>query len=101
MPGYKIQADYDSLENIANQFAQQASQVEQLSHKIDGLVGNLENGGWIGRGANAFYGEMHDDVLPAVQRLCRALEDGSNAIKQISNLVSQAEQDAGSLFSRR
>lgn len=99
--GNKIQADYDALENISNQFAQQATQIEQLSHKLDSLIGSLESGGWIGRGANSFFNEMHDEVLPAVQRLCRALEDGSSAVKQISNIVSQSEQEAGSLFSSR
>jgi len=99
--GNKIQADYDSLESIANQFSQQASQVEQLSHKIDSLVGSLEGGGWIGRGAQAFYNEMRDEVIPGVERLCQALEDGSSAIKQIANIISQAEQEAGSLFTRR
>lgn len=99
--GVKIQADYDELANIANQFAQEAAGVEQLMNQISSLVGELEGGGWIGRGADAFYAEMHDLVEPGLHRLAQALEDGGNAVKQISNILSQAEQEASSFFSRR
>ncbi len=99
--GNKVQADYDELNNIANQFAQEAAGVEQLTNQIMSLVGELEGGGWIGRGADAFYSEMHDLVEPGLQRLARALEDASNATKQIVNIMSQAEHEASNLFSRR
>ena len=98
MPGFKVQADYDELNAIANEFMQEAAGVEQLLNQINNLVGELEGGGWIGRGAQAFYGEMHDLVDPGMQRLVRALEDGGSAIKQISNILSNAEQEASSLF---
>ncbi len=96
--GNKIQADYDQLTSIANQFAQEASSTEQLTNQIMSLVGELEGGGWIGRGADSFYNEMHDLVEPGLTRLARALEDASNAVKQISNVMSQAEHEASSLF---
>jgi WXG100 family type VII secretion target len=98
MPGFKVQADYDELSAIANEFMQEAAGVEQLLNQINNLVGELEGGGWIGRGAQAFYGEMHDLVDPGMQRLVRALEDGGSAIKQISNILSNAEQEASGLF---
>jgi len=101
MPGFKIQADYDELSAIANEFMQEAAGVEQLFNQIRNLVGELEGGGWIGRGADSFYAEMQDLVDPGFQRLIRALEDGGNAIKQINNILSQAEQDASSMFGRR
>ncbi len=99
--GGKIQADYDELAAIANEFAQEAAAAEQLANRLKSLVGELESGGWIGRGADAFYSEMHDLVEPGFDRLVRALEDGSSAIKQISNILSNAEQDASSLFRLR
>ena len=99
--GNKIQADYDELAAIANQFAQEASSTEQLTNQIMSMVGELEGGGWIGRGADSFYNEMHDLVEPGLVRLARALEDTSSAIKQISNVMSQAEHDASSLFGQQ
>ncbi len=99
--GSKVQADYDELANIASQFAQESSAAQQLMTQITNLVGQLEGGGWIGRGAQAFYAEMHDEVEPGLRRLVQALEDASSSIKQISSIVSQAEQEASSLFSRQ
>jgi WXG100 family type VII secretion target len=99
--GNKIQANYDDLASIANQFAQEAASMEQLLNKVQSLVGDLQNGGWIGRGANSFFNEMHDLVFPGMGKLVRALEDAGNATKQISTIVSQAEQEASSLFSRQ
>ena len=102
MPGgRKIQADYDELSQIANQFAQESSAAEQLMNQIQNLVGQLEGGGWIGRGAQAFYSEMHDEVEPGLGRMVHALEDASSAIKQISDLISQAEQEASFKFNVR
>jgi WXG100 family type VII secretion target len=102
MPGgRKIQADYDELSQIANQFAQESSAAEQLMNQIQNLVGQLEGGGWIGRGAQAFYSEMHDEVEPGLRRMVQALEDASSAIKQISDLISQAEQEASFKFNVR
>ena len=69
--------------------------------QINNLVGELEGGGWIGRGADAFYAEMHDLVNPGLQRLGRALEDAGGAIKQISDILSQAEQEASFKFTSR
>jgi WXG100 family type VII secretion target len=99
--GNKVQADYDELANIANQFAQESSSTEQLVNQIMSLVGELEGGGWIGRGAQAFYAEMHDEVEPGLRRLIQALEDAANAVKQISNIISQAEQEASMKFTGR
>lgn len=96
--GNKIQANYDELDNIANQFAQQAAGVEQQTAKIMGIVQELEGGGWIGRGAQAFYNEMNDMVRPGLQRLSRALEDASRVTKEISQVIQQAEQEASGRF---
>jgi WXG100 family type VII secretion target len=96
--GNKIQADYDELANISNEFANEASAAEQLISQITNLVGELEGGGWIGRGAQAFYSEMHDEVEPGLRNLVKALEDASAALKQISNILGTAEQDASMKF---
>ena len=62
-------------------------------------VQQLEDGGWIGRGADAFFSEMQSVVFPAVQRLESSLNDASSTTKQIAQNMQQAEQDAQSLFS--
>lgn len=94
----RIEANYEQLEQVSTRFSQQADEVERLMQNVRGCVDNLEGGGWIGRGAEAFFREMNDEVMPAINRLCQALQQGSQATSQISNIVSTAEEEASSRF---
>ena len=76
----------------------QAQATEQMLGKVRSSMSNLENGGWIGRGSDAFFGEMHDEVLPAVERLRQALEEANRVTNQISQVMKQAEEEACSPF---
>src|SRR6185503_8318252 len=58
----------------------------------------LEEGDWLGTGADKFYQEMNSQVLPTVARLAQALEQASATTKQISRIMKQAEGEAASLF---
>ena len=94
----KIAADYQALNKIASQFAQQANEVQKMHQRVNSQMNNLKNGGWIGRGSDAFYGEMQDLVLPGVQRLRQVLEEASRATKQVSSDMAQAEEEASAPF---
>ena len=98
MPADIIRADYDELARIAQEFDLEGSQVDQLILRIRRCVDDLEYGGWIGRGANTFYGEMHNDVFPALQRLADALIAASDAVTRISAILQEAEEEAASRF---
>jgi len=90
----KIQARYDDLTDVANRFSQEAAEIEQMTQQVQSAMGNLEGGGWIGQAADAFFAEMNDEVLPAVKRLSEALEEANSSTKQISDIISNAEQEA-------
>ncbi len=94
----KIQADYDELADMAARFADEGEAVERLTRAIDRLVNDLCSGGWIGRGADRFYSEVFELVLPALRRLGAALYDTSDATSQISRIMQEAEEHAAGLF---
>ncbi|MEW5987100.1 MAG: WXG100 family type VII secretion target [Chloroflexota bacterium] len=94
----KIQATYEELDSVAKLFAQQADAIGKTLQSVQGAMDSLQGGGWIGRGADAFFAEMSDEVLPAVQRLGQALEQGGQTTQQISATVAQAEDEASSRF---
>jgi WXG100 family type VII secretion target len=83
---------------VANRFTNQAHTIDEMLRKVKSAFEKLEHGGWIGRGADAFFQEMHSTVLPAVQRLEKALETGSQVTKEIVQQVRQAEEEASSPF---
>lgn len=94
----EIRADYDQLEQVASKFDNQSHAIQEMLQKIRSAMAKLEHGGWMGEGANAFFSEMHSLVLPAVQRLEKALENGSHATKEIVQHMRQAEDEACSPF---
>ncbi|MCA9994782.1 MAG: WXG100 family type VII secretion target [Anaerolineales bacterium] len=97
----EIRADYERLEQIANQFANQCQAIQQMLQGVQGAMDPLENGGWIGRGSDAFFAEMGSEVLPASVRLRDALDEASAATKKISEVIRKAEEAAASPFRAR
>jgi len=93
-----LEANYENLERIKSSFDQQAQEAENMLRKISGQVENLQGGGWIGQGANAFYNEMHELLLPAVQRLVKALHEGSRVTGQIMTEFRNAEEETRSVW---
>jgi WXG100 family type VII secretion target len=98
---YKIQADYDELDQIVRQFDMEGQDVERLKQRIQMAVEELERGGWRGRGARAFYDEMYMTVLPGLRALHDALYAASDATRQINDILQNAEQEASTLFGTR
>ena len=96
----EIRADYDKLGQVATRFANESHAIQEMLRKVKQAMDKLEHGGWIGRDADAFFHEMHDTVLPAVQRLDKALESGSHVTKEIVQRVRQAEEEASSPFKK-
>lgn len=98
MSGRIIQCDYDDMASIMQNFSQQADQTRQLMDVMRRLVGELQSGGWIGNGAQAFFSEMEDLVFPGVNRMAEALTDAGSATQRISELLRSAEEEAARLF---
>lgn len=93
-----VQANYESLERTAQRFAQQAEEQTQLARAVDRAFAPLHNGGWIGRGSQAFFAEMHTEVMPALQRLIGALHEAEDVTAQMRQLMQEAEAEAARLF---
>jgi WXG100 family type VII secretion target len=94
----EIRADYDRLEKVASQFANQSQEIQQMLQKVRGSMEPLESGGWIGRGSDAFFSEMQSEVLPATERLQQAMDEANRVTNQIVQTIRHAEEEACSPF---
>lgn len=94
----EIKADYDQLGQVATRFSNQSQAVEDMLRDLRAKLEKLENGGWIGEGADAFFTEMNDEVIPAVTRLMEALVEGSQVTNEVSRHVRDAEEQASATF---
>jgi len=98
MAGELVQVDYAFLERIASFFAQESERVNGALKTLRRQMDSLQQGGWIGRGANAFYSEMEQSILPSLQRLGTALEISGVTVKQMMQVYQSAEIEARRLF---
>jgi len=96
----EIRANYEQLENVAARLARQSQATQDMLQKVRGSMSKLENGGWIGRGSDAFFQEMNGVVLPATQRLQNVLQEASQVTKTIVETVKKAEEEASAPFRR-
>jgi len=98
----KIEVNYDELSNIQKLFNTESQGIGQLyqetKRKVDALSGQGQSAGWIGRGSEAFFAEMQNNILPSMQRLTQALLEASSATGRISQIFRSSEEEAKSLF---
>ncbi len=93
-----IEANYDQLGQVASRFANQSQAVQQMVQSVRSSMNKLEDGGWEGRGSDAFFTEMNAEVLPATERLRQALEEAGRTTQQIIQTMQQAEEEASTPF---
>jgi WXG100 family type VII secretion target len=94
----EIRIDYDAMEKVQATFARQANAIAQMHQAVLRAQKQLQDGGWIGRGSEAFFQEMDNQVNPAVRRLIEALTEANATSKAISQLMQGADQEASSGF---
>ena len=92
-----VQANYESLAAVAKQFAQQSNKIHQMHGRLNRQVALLRPT-WDGKGSEAFFAEMADKVMPAVQRLGAALADADRVTRQIEEILHGAEEQGSSPF---
>ncbi len=98
MASDEIKVEYDQLDQIRSRLSNQAQAIEQMLREILAAYDPLQDGGWMGQAANAFFAEMNGEVLPACQKLFNAMNDASQVTNEVSNIMKRGEQDAESLI---
>jgi WXG100 family type VII secretion target len=93
------QVNYDDMQNIIKSLRSEEEEINQLLKQTQSKVESLHNNQWIGQGADQFFNEMEQSVLPAMGRLAQALGVGANVAQQIINIIHQADEETKSFFS--
>lgn len=98
MPAAKLRCEYDKLAKIAQVFGNAAENLRNTYTQLRENKELLQDGDWIGLGADKFYAEMDQSILPACQRLHKALEAAQSITTQIHQVLKTAEDDAAAVF---
>ena len=70
-----------------------------MINRLNQSVSTLQGGDWIGKGANAFYREMEQEVFPSLKRLAAAFNIAGKTTRQIDKILHEAEAEAARIFS--
>lgn len=89
-----VQVDYQVLERIATQFAEEQKHIKAVLKNLHHHNDKLRRGGWIAEAADVFYQDMDNRVFPSLDRLVYALGQSEVAVWEIVRLMHLAEDDA-------
>lgn len=98
MSNDKIECNFEQMEGLAGRFMARSDTMQQRVNAIWNMAETLHSDGWIGEGSDAFFAEMSDEIKPRLTKLTQALEEAANTVRQISQTVAEAEDQAGQLF---
>ena len=98
MAAPQVRSDYAQLKSLQKSFSSQADAVSKTSQQVKSCMDKLQGGDWIGEGAQKFYQEMNDQVLPTLGRLQHALEEATRATAVISQIMKAAEDEASGVL---
>jgi WXG100 family type VII secretion target len=93
-----VQSNYDQLSAISQRFNRQVEVCAGVRQRVQQALAPLQQGGWEGRGAAAFFSEMDQEILPTIQRLEHALNEGRLVVDEIVAIFQAAEAEASQLF---
>ncbi len=92
------QVNYDEMQAIIQSLKAEHDEIMQLLNQTRGKVEALHNNQWIGQGADRFFGEMEQTVLPAMGRLGNALNTAAGVAQQIITIIHQADEETKGFF---
>jgi len=90
--------NYDDLNTIVGKFKNEAQEIDSMGKQTKGKVESLHNNQWVGLGADKFFSEMEQSVLPAVGRLVQALNYAAETTQKIANTVRSFDEETKSFF---
>ncbi len=91
----RFEANYETLHSVRHTFDYEYERLTEMRQRIVHLLDEVEANGWQGRGSEAFFDEMRNDVLPRVNRLIEALDRAGTATSRIGQTIEEAEHEAG------
>jgi len=94
----KIQYNYDELEGVVREFQDLSSDLQQTANKIMQKKEALRGGGWKGQGAEKFYQEMDDKILPALKKSSMAMDTAADRIRKKMDTMKAMEDQLKSIM---
>jgi len=89
---------YDEMNSIVKSFRTEQQEIEALYKQTKSKVDALHNNQWVGQGSDKFFNEMEGQLLPAVQRLIRALDYAGDTAQKIHETIHKHDEECKGFF---
>ncbi len=86
----------DGMEQAVNMMAQQIQKAETMDSNLRSVTAPLEDGGWIGEGAEAFFNDKNL-FLQHLKETNEMMQYCQNAFNQVLQMVNEAMQSINSI----
>ena len=93
-----ISLDQEQAQKVANDFEQEAERIQRLFKTLQSDTDMLRKGGWIANAADLYYQKMDNEVMPGVNRLSQALMNAAQTTRQITQIFTQADEEASNVL---
>ncbi len=93
-----IKISFDDTGKVVNTFKQQQDDIGKMLNQLKSATEQLRGGDWIGKGATQFYKDMDDMLLPAVNRLQKAMQGGADHVQKANDIMNKANEDQKTLY---
>ena len=97
MPAPVLTCNYEELQQVEGQLDGLYDRLLGMNGSITAQLEELRSN-FEGEAADKFFDEMDSSVVPRIGRLLRAVESIRGGVGRVTNIISQAEEEAGSLF---
>ncbi|RIK21113.1 MAG: hypothetical protein DCC53_07915 [Chloroflexi bacterium] len=87
-----IRYHYDDIEQAARRFRDHAQQVEDMLQRSMRCVRLMDEGAWIGEGADEYRFELESLLIPALRKLHNAVGDTAWALLRAIEMIQDADQ---------
>ena len=95
--GRKVQLNYDELRTVVKKFRNEGEDTVRLHSTMRDRVHDLHKD-WAGEGADKFFKEMENDLLPALLRLSSALFYAQDVMHKIIQIIQTFDEDTAGYF---
>jgi uncharacterized protein YukE len=95
--GLSVQLKYDELRILVKHFKNEGEDLFALYIQTREKLNCLKSE-WVGEGANKFFEEMEQEVLPALKRASEACFSSQNVLMRVITIISDADQETKKFF---
>jgi WXG100 family type VII secretion target len=95
--GLSVQLKYDELRTLVKHFKNEGEDLFALYIQTREKLNCLKSE-WVGEGANKFFEEMEQEVLPALKRASEACFSSQNVLMRVITIISDADQETKKFF---